>query len=222
MDISTVAPASQTTAAASSTAFSSLTNNIDTFLTLLTTQLRNQDPLEPLDTEKFTSQLVQFASVEQSIKTNSHLEALIALQGAQDRQAAISFVGQDVTLASDKTTLKNGAANWTYSLPSDASAVSLKVFNAAGVEVASGPGALSAGAHAFEWNGRTAQGATAPDGVYRLEVSAQGPDGAKIDATIETTLRIGAANFGDGAPTLETAAGTVALADIRRLAAQGE
>lgn len=65
-------------------AFSSLTKNFDTFLTLLTTQLRNQDPLDPLDTEKFTSQLVQFASVEQAIKTNQHLETLIALQSARE------------------------------------------------------------------------------------------------------------------------------------------
>ena len=61
-------------------AFSQLTENFDTFLTLLTTQLRNQDPLSPLDTEKFTEQLVQFASVEQSIQTNQHLEALLALE----------------------------------------------------------------------------------------------------------------------------------------------
>jgi len=89
MDITAIA--SQQTQAASSSAFSSLTTNFDTFLTLLTTQLRNQDPLDPLDTEQFTQQLVQFAGVEQSIQTNSNLETLIALQSSTYRAGALDL-----------------------------------------------------------------------------------------------------------------------------------
>lgn len=219
MDVTALA-ADTRTAAPTTSAFSSLTKNIDTFLTLLTTQLRNQDPLEPLDTEKFTSQLVQFASVEQSIKTNAHLEALIALQGASDRDAAIGFVGREVTVATDRSLLKDGAARWTYTLPAPAGAVSLRILDRNGAEVARSPGDPAAGAHPFQWDGRTASGAVAPDGVYRLEVAARGADGAAIAASPEAVLLVRAAKFGAGAPVLETEIGDVALADIRRLAAQ--
>lgn len=218
MEISALASPTET--AASTSAFSSLTKNIDTFLTLLTTQLRNQDPLEPLDTEKFTSQLVQFASVEQSIKTNSHLEALIALQGAQDRDAAIGFVGREVSVATDQAALKDGAARWTYALPSAAAAVALRILDQNGVEVARAVGAASAGAHEFTWDGATATGTKAPDGVYRLKIDALAADGGAIAAATEVSLTVGAANFGAGAPTLDTEVGAVALADVRRVAAQ--
>jgi flagellar basal-body rod modification protein FlgD len=219
MDVAATAPPLPT-AAASTGALSSLTKNIDSFLTLLTAQLRNQDPLEPLDTEKFTSQLVQFASVEQSIKTNSHLEALIALQGAQDRGAAIGFVGREISVATDKSVLKAGEARWTYALPGAAGAVALRIFDARGAEIARGPGATSAGAHEFSWDGTTAAGAKAPEGVYRLQVDAIGTDGATIAATTEVKLTAEAARFGAGAPSLETDIGAVALDAVRRIARQ--
>ena len=95
MDIASLTASAQTQSA-SSTAFSSLTENLDTFLTLLTTQLQNQDPLEPLDTEQFTQQLVQFAGVEQSIQTNSNLETLIALQSSSDRSSALELCTRSI------------------------------------------------------------------------------------------------------------------------------
>lgn len=213
-----IAAATATQTPASASAFSSLAGNIDTFLTLLTTQLRNQDPLKPLDTEKFTSQLVQFASVEQSIKTNSHLEALIALQSASDRQSALSFIGREATVASDTARLQNGAAAWTYTLPQDARAVALSVIDAGGVVVARAAGEAAAGAHAFSWNGETLTGSQAADGVYRLQVDALGTDGSKLAAEIETLADVTAASFGEGAPKLETSVGVVDLAKVRRVA----
>lgn len=211
-----VAAAASTTSSSAS-AFSSLAGNIDTFLTLLTAQLRNQDPLKPLDTEKFTSQLVQFASVEQSIKTNSHLEALIALQGASDRQSALSFIGREAEVASDRAMLSERGASWAYTLPSDARALSLSVIDAKGAVVARSVGAAVAGAHEFSWNGTTLEGGIAAPGVYRLQVDALGADGAKIEPEIRSRARVTAASFGEGEPKLETSIGIIELAQIRRV-----
>jgi len=211
-----VAAAAATTAASAS-AFSSLAGNIDTFLTLLTTQLRNQDPLKPLDTEKFTSQLVQFASVEQSIKTNSHLEALIALQGSSDRQSALALIGREASVASDKAALLDGRAAWTYTLPADARALSVSVLNSSGVVVARTLGAASAGEHDFVWDGITSDGGGAAPGLYRLQIDALGADGAKVKADIRSTARVTAAAFGEGAPKLETSIGLIEMSQIKRV-----
>lgn len=216
------AAATPTTTPASSSAFSSLAGNIDTFLTLLTTQLRNQDPLKPLDTEKFTSQLVEFASVEQSIKTNSHLEALIALQGASDRQSALAFIGRDAEFATDKAALANGRAEWTYTLPADARALSINVLTDKGVVVARSVGEAAAGEHAFAWNGAMLNGGAAADGVYRLQIEALGADGAKVTADVQSRARVTAASFADGAAKLETPLGLIGLDQVRRVAAGAE
>jgi flagellar basal-body rod modification protein FlgD len=204
---------------ASASAFSSLTKNIDTFLTLLTTQLRNQDPLEPLDTEKFTSQLVQFASVEQSIKTNSNLEALIALQSATERDSALRFVGATATVATDRVYNSGTGAKWSYSLPQLASTVSIAVVNAAGQVVASANGLSAPGAHDFSWDGAMTDGRAAPEGVYRLIVSAKGANGEALSPSVETTTRITGAVFGDAGTQLETAAGVIPLGAVRRVSA---
>src|SRR5258708_22542200 len=81
-----------------------LAGNFSTFLTLLTTQLKNQNPLEPLDTNQFTQQLVQFAGVEQQINMNSQLTTLVGLQKATQTTSAMSFLGATATV--DGTTSK--------------------------------------------------------------------------------------------------------------------
>lgn len=202
----------------STSAFSTLTKNIDTFLTLLTAQLRNQDPLEPLDTEKFTSQLVQFATVEQSIKTNSHLEALISLQSAQDRANAIGLVGREVSVSSDKAMLRAGSAHWVYVLPQQASAVALTIVDASGQAIARRAGPAEAGRHSFSWDGALGDGRRAPEGVYTLKVEALDQDGAAIVADVETSGRIAAARFG-AATVLETDIGAIPLDSVRRVSA---
>ena len=90
-------------------ALSSLSGNLDTFLKLLMTQLQNQDPTSPLDTAQFTSQLVQYSSVEQQIQTNTNLNSLLQLtQGNQVVQSA-SLLGKKAEVASDQLALQDGA-----------------------------------------------------------------------------------------------------------------
>jgi len=216
MDIAALAASTQI---ASTTAFSSLTRNFDTFLKLLTTQLRNQDPLDPLDTEKFTEQLVQFSSVEQAIKTNAHLEALIALQGAAERQSALGFVGRTVTIASDRAATAGDGAMWSYTLPSAAASASLTIVDQNGAVVAQRAGAAGAGVHSLVWDGLASNGAKAPAGVYRLIVDARDADGAPIAVEITTDARVSAVAFGAAETNLETHIGLIALGLVRRVAA---
>src|SRR5882672_9865366 len=82
-----------------------IAGNFTTFLTLLTTQLKHQNPLDPLDTNQFTSQLVQFAGVEQQLKVNDQLSALVALQQTAQNSTALEFVGKEVGVAGDTAPL---------------------------------------------------------------------------------------------------------------------
>lgn len=212
MDITAAAASPLTTPSASS----ALTKNFDTFLTLLTTQLRNQDPLNPLDTEKFTEQLVQFSSVEESIKTNAHLETLIALQAGVRRTEALSLVGATAAIETDVAALEGGAATWTYSLAEPAANIEFIVTDAAGAPVAALTGDPG-GDHDLFWNGRMANGAAAPDGVYRLTATATNAAGEPVAIAISAKHRITGAAFEDGATRVETAAGLFDLDRVKRV-----
>src|SRR5262245_28968446 len=144
--MSTVSP---TTAAASSSAASQnitvagsqeIAGNFDTFLQLLTTQLQNQDPLSPLDTNQFTEQLVEFASVEQQINENSNLQTLITLQQTSAATQAMQFLGSSVTVNSSAGTLANATgqpASWNLNSPSPATG-SVTITNSSGTVVYTG------------------------------------------------------------------------------------
>src|SRR4051812_17542950 len=103
----------------STTADSTLAGNFQTFLTLLTTQLQNQNPLDPLDTNQFTQQLVQFAGVEQQLKTNDQLTSLVSLQQTAQATQALGFVGKTAVVDGSTTKLINSAANWNLSVPTN-------------------------------------------------------------------------------------------------------
>src|SRR5579872_5068673 len=106
---STTAAASSTSASqASNKALTSLSSNFNNFLKMLMTQLQNQDPTSPMDTNEFTSELVQFSSVEQQINTNTSLMQLIQLTQAGEVMQASAMTGKHVTVASDHVPLQNG------------------------------------------------------------------------------------------------------------------
>src|ERR1041384_6896194 len=97
-----------------------IAGNFQTFLTLLTTQLKNQNPLDPLDTNQFTAQLVQFAQVEQQLKSNDQLASLVSLQQTAQNTQALQFVGETVGVNGATAALSNGQATWNLNVPQDA------------------------------------------------------------------------------------------------------
>ena len=163
-----------------------IADDFDTFLTLLTTQLQNQDPLEPLDTNQFTAQLVQFAGVEQSIKTNDNLEKLAALSSANTVTSAVSFIGKAVTAAGDTTQLVNNKAAWSYTSPVESAEAKVSIFDQFGTLVYSEDANLDAGTNTLFWDGRRNDGSLAPSGSYRISIDAKDKDGNNI--SVDTTI----------------------------------
>ncbi len=157
----------------------SIAENFDTFLTLLTTQLKNQNPLEPLDTNQFTQQMVQFTSVEQQLKTNEFLEALVlGNQNALGNKyaaanQAIGMIGKTITAQSSVATLENGQASWTFTLGRDAPNSTITIRNEEGAIVFSKQLSLSKGQTSFEWDGKDGSGLEYPDGNYSITIEAR-------------------------------------------------
>lgn len=182
--VDSITGSSATTAtSAASKASQTLASNFDTFLTLLTTQLKNQDPLSPMDSAEFTQQLVQFAGVEQSIAANKNLEQLISLNQSSFAASLVNYIGRTVEANGETTVLEDGQATWTYELPANADKVTLSVTNENGQIVWTGDGEKSMGAHSFVWNGVGSGGTTQPEGFYKLKVTATDSAGNALKAT---------------------------------------
>jgi flagellar basal-body rod modification protein FlgD len=192
----------------------SLADNFDTFLTLLTTQLKNQDPLSPMDSSEFTQQLVQFSSVEQQIHANKNLESLIALQRAGAGAAAVGYIGREVTAESDTAALKNGHAVWSYALDADADETTILVKDMNGKIVATRNGETGIGRHIFDWDGLDNLGNPLPDGAYSLEVSATGANGGAVTVAVGITGVVSGVLFTGDEPELAVGGVTVRLRDV--------
>jgi len=191
-----------------------LGSNLQTFLTLLTTQLKNQDPTSPMDTNQFTQQLVEFSGVEQQINTNNSLKTLIALQSSSEAMSALPMVGKTIQYSESTAPLSNGQASFTYTLPTTAAAANLLVEDANGTVVYQTTAATSAGSHSFLWNGQTITGATAPDGAYSLAVAAADASGQAISATVTATGTIDGVSVDNNVPTFDVGGIKVPMSDL--------
>jgi flagellar basal-body rod modification protein FlgD len=162
----------------------SLADNFNTFLTLLTTQLKNQDPTAPLDSNQFTQQLVQMTGVEQQLNTNSLLGQVVS-NTSGGVSGAVAMIGTNVKATSNTANLTNGQAQWVYNLPPGAADLKVQVLDGSGNIVASqAPSSLAGGDHVFTWNGRNLAGTQlANGGTYTLKVSATDSGGANLATT---------------------------------------
>ncbi|MCE3290273.1 MAG: flagellar biosynthesis protein FlgD, partial [Caulobacter sp.] len=160
-----------------------LADSTETFLALLTTQLKNQDPLSPMDSSQFTQQIVQMTGVEQQLLTNDLLAALVGMNDGGLAES-VNLIGKTVTATTGAATLDDGKATWAYNLPKAASDVTLEVIDSSGKTVASKAlKAVGSGDQTFEWDGKTNLGADLPEGDYGLRITATDSAGAKITAT---------------------------------------
>lgn len=194
-----------------------LADNFETFLTLLTEQMKNQDPLSPMDSTEFVNQLVQFSSVEQQINQNKNLEALIGLQLAASQSGAASYLGRDISVSTPLSELKDGQARWAYSLPRAAAEGKLVIENADGKIVRVTDSGLTQGAHEFIWDGKDNTGVALPNGVYRLSVAALDSAGDEIAASIENRGRVTAVDFTGEGPVVFIGKVGASLADVLSL-----
>ena len=184
----TVAPTTQApttqTADKTITGRASLADSFNTFLSLLTTQLKNQDPTAPLDSNQFTQQLVQMTGVEQQLNANDLLKQLVS-NTSSGLSSAVSLIGKEVKATSDGANISGGQAKWTYNLAADADDVKIEIVDAAGKRVhVEAPTDIKAGDHALTWNGKDLSGAQLPDGgPYTLKVTATDAAGKTVTAT---------------------------------------
>jgi flagellar basal-body rod modification protein FlgD len=186
---STTTPNTSTAQAAGVVGSQQLAGNFNTFLKLLTSQLQHQDPLNPLDTNQFTQQLVEFASVEQQVNMNSNLQTLISMQQSTESLQALQLVGANVTINSNTATLSKATgspATWGFSSPSPATGA-VTITSSTGQVALTGTISLSAGSQSFTWNGQGNNGVAWPDGNYTLSINATGANGQPV--TVSTQVQ---------------------------------
>lgn len=185
-----------------------LAESFDTFLSLLTTQLKNQDPLSPMDSTQFTQQLVQMTGVEQQLLTNDLLEKLVNNDG-RGVADAVSMIGKQVRAVSAEATLAGGKAEWLYKLDRNAKDVKVEILDHLGRVVhSSSPADAGAGEHVIAWNGKDQTGAQLPDGTtYSLRVTAIDAAGADVPVTSYVQGVVSSVEQADG-KTLITVSGT--------------
>jgi flagellar basal-body rod modification protein FlgD len=212
------APATNTGSTSSTTGVDkgTLAGNFQTFLTLLTTQLKNQNPLDPLDTNQFTAQLVQFAQVEQQLKQNDQLATLVSLQKTAQNTAALEFVGQTVGVDGATTQLSNGTAIWNLSVPKPATGT-VTITSATGQTVYTGNYALDAGNSPFVWDGKDTTGAQWPDANYTISVTAKDASGQPVSVPTEIVALVDSADLTKSPPSLSIAGRDYTLEQIKRV-----
>jgi flagellar basal-body rod modification protein FlgD len=209
-----VSAASTATTSAANKARQTLSANYDTFLKLLTTQLQNQDPLAPMDSNQFTQQLVMYSQVEQQIATNDNLASLIALHKSAAGANAVSYLGRVAFTQGAETSLVDGAAAWRYTLPSDAATVTLNVTDAGGRVVYTASGEAALGAHDFSWDGKTNAGVAMANGTYSLVVVAKASDGTALTPAVNGSGVVKEIDMSAPTPTVTVGARKVDLSEI--------
>jgi flagellar basal-body rod modification protein FlgD len=193
-----------------------LAGDFDGFLKLLTTQLQHQDPTAPMDADKFTSQLVQFASVEQALATNARLDRLANLTDASARATALGYLGAEVEMNGAVVELDGQGADLRYALEREATDVFVRFYDAAGNLVHVDAGGLKEGQNLFEWNGRLADGSLAPTGSYRIEIDALDVHGRAIPVEFRTKGVVDSVSFDEaGGAVLLVGGVEVPLTSVR-------
>ncbi|MDP4021506.1 flagellar hook assembly protein FlgD [Methylobacterium sp. NEAU 140] len=212
---STTASGTATTSGTANT--SEIAGNFTQFLTLLTTQLKNQNPLDPMDTNQFTQQLVQFAGVEQQLKSNDRLDSILSASKAASSASATSYIGKTVTADGLGGQLAEGSATWTLNPARAAAKATITILDAKSNVVATQTKALAAGSQTFTWNGKTAAGMSAPDGAYTIKVAATDATGATVSVDTAVTGTVDGVDLSGASPVLTIGSQKVPLSSVQTI-----
>src|SRR5665213_263030 len=202
--MTTIATTSSTTAAstvANAVDNTEIASDFTTFLKLLTTQLQNQDPLSPMDTNQFTQQLVEFASVEQQMKSNSSLSTLVSLEQAAQTTSALNLVGATVVVDGSTTQLNNGSATWNLSVTKPATATGT-IKDATGQTAYTGTVGVNAGAQNFVWDGHGNNGTLWPNGSYTMAATATDASGQTTAISTQIQAKVDSVDLTQTPPLL--------------------
>jgi flagellar basal-body rod modification protein FlgD len=197
-----------------------IASNFTTFLQLLTTQLKNQNPLDPLDTNQFTQQLVQFAQVEQQMKSNDQLSSLVSLEQSAQQTTALAYVGATVVVDGSTSQLKNGKASWSFNVPKPATAT-IAIKDSTGQTAYTGTFGMQPGNQAFNWDGRGTDGKLWPDGAYTLSVTATDANKQSVGVSTEVEAPVDSVDLTQNPPVLSINGQDFTMDKIKRIVRPG-
>jgi flagellar basal-body rod modification protein FlgD len=208
---------SSTAASANALANTQIAGNFQSFLQLLTTQLQNQNPLSPLDTNQFTQQLVEFAGVQQQINTNDSLSTLVSLQQTAQSSQALEFVGKTAVVKGSTAALTKSEAAWQLNIPS-ASTVNISIASSTGATVYSNSFIANAGNNqTFSWNGLGTDGTQLPDGNYTLTATAKDSAGNTIGVTTSVEGVVNSVDLTQSPPLLSIGGQTFTVNQVQSI-----
>jgi flagellar basal-body rod modification protein FlgD len=208
---------SSASSSANALANQQIAGNFQSFLTLLTTQLQNQNPLDPLDTNQFTQQLVEFAGVQQQLNTNDSLASLVSLQKTAQSTQALTFVGKTAVVDGSTATVTNSTATWDVSVPKDSN-LSISITNSTGQTVFSGSYAVKAGDNQpFVWDGKGTDGTQWPDGQYKMTATAADSAGNSVAVSTQIQGVVSSVDLTQSPPLLTIGGQTYTIDQIKAI-----
>lgn len=193
-----------------------IASNFTTFLQLLTTQLKNQNPLDPLDTNQFTQQLVQFAQVEQQMKSNEQLTSLVSLEKSAASTTALAYVGSTVVVDGSTTPLTSTGATWSFNV-SKPSTASITIKDSTGQTAYTGTFAGTPGLMNFTWDGRGNDGKTWPAGNYTMAATAVDANNQSVGISTEVQAVVDSVDLTQNPPTLSVNGQNYTMDKIKRI-----
>lgn len=219
----TTVSSSTNTASQSSSSISQsgLMANYELFLSILTTQIQNQDPLDPMDSAEYTNQLVQYSNVEQSIQQNRNLEQILASLNSNMSMNYVGYIGNEVVADASKTTLSGGQANWKYEL-SESATGTYEIYNSNGLMVYRGEADLQAGTGTLTWNGQLTAGGEAPDGLYTIAFDVKDAGGNRETVRVETKGIVDSVDLSGSEVVLNVDGQKIPVSSVTSVSAPGQ
>ena len=198
-----------------STATTGIADNFQTFLTLLTTQLKNQNPLDPLDTNQFTQQLVQFAGVEQQLKSNDQLKSLVEIEKSAQSTQALIYVGNTVAVDGSKAQFDK-SATWNLTAAKGTNAA-VTITNSTGQTAYSGNFTLNQGNASFVWDGKGNDGTQWPPGTYTLTATGKDSSGNSVSISTEVQGMVDSVDLTASPPLLSIGGQSYTADKVKRV-----
>ncbi|MCF8476841.1 MAG: flagellar biosynthesis protein FlgD [Pseudolabrys sp.] len=217
---STTAASTSTTTSTTGVDSATIASNFTTFLQLLTTQLKNQNPLDPLDTNQFTQQLVQFSQVEQQMKSNDQLATLVAIEKSAQSTSALAYVGYTVVVDGSTTALTDSGATWSFNVTKPSTA-NITIKDATGQTAYTGSFAVNPGTQNFTWDGRGNDGTAWPAGNYTMSATALDANNQSVGISTEVQAVVESVDLTEDPPLLSVNGQSYTMDKIKRIVIPG-
>lgn len=197
------------------TARNNLADTYSQFLVLLTTQLKNQDPLDPMDSKDMTNQLIQLSNTEQQIAQTDKMNEILKINQASAVNSALSYIGKEVDYVGNDMQFSGTPSTFKYYLNSEAVKTKLSISDSDGNVVWSGDGNIKAGGHSFTWDGKDNQGNTVPNGTYKVEIGSQDKENKAVQSVTIVPSFVTGIETADGQVLLNIGSQKVAIGSVQ-------